>query len=339
MSELTEKEAAVLFNQTSKALQDDDSAKLSELMEMKASDEEAPVESETPAEVEPENTEDKDNEEVPKETELEPSDKTAEVEPKEKTELTELEKLKEQLEKVSRENHSLRSQAGRVPHVQRKIQELDKKLAELAQAKATPSSQPSAKIQPKIKELLKGVSDTDSDLADAIAAAIAEATDGIAEDMLTKQESTLSLLRQQELQTYQEQEANRLLEMYPNAVEIFPSQHWKSWKQEQSARVVALAESDNADDVAFALEKYAKDMLSKYPELASNTVDKTAEASTTIVAEPSDKAKQIEAERARKKVTAVTVGSASAQGKVEQPSDLNALFNKYSEQIRKERTG
>lgn len=332
------------FHKISKALRDNDPVKLSEIMETQPVEEQVTIEPEVPA-VEPE-VKDESNEEVKVEEEVTTPDDTAPpakaeepVAKEEPKEPTELEKLREQLERLSKENHSLKSQAGRVPHIQQRLKEYDKKLDDLAKKIASPSSQPSAKIQPKIQQLLKGVESADPELAKAIADAIAAATDGVAEESLTKERENLQFLRDQEAQTYQDIEAQRLLEMYPNAPEVFASKTWSEWKSQQPAGIRRLAEGDNADEVAYAFDKYAKDMMAKYPQLAKVEETVKSETPPRVTDEAAERAKQVETERQRKKATAVTVANPTASGKVELPDDPVALFNKFSEQIRKEISG
>lgn len=245
--------------------------------------------------------------------------------------------LREQLEKLSKENHALKSQAGRVPHVQRRLKELDQKLEELTQKAASPSNHPSATIQPKVLEKLKGIRETDPELADAIAAAFAEASTGLADDAINREKQTLTLLREQEVKAYQAEQVNLLLEMIPNAAEVVASPSWVEWKKQQSEDILRLANSDHAESVAIAFDRYARDMRAKHPELAQ------APAAQAAAAKASDadaaKAAQIEEERRRKQASAATVSSPNAAGKVSLPDDPEALFKKFSEQIRKERTG
>lgn len=250
-----------------------------------------------------------------------------------------LKELREQLEKLSKENHALKSQAGRVPHVQRKLKELDQKLEELNQKAASPSNHPSAAIQPKVLEKLKGIRETDPELADAIAAAFAEAIPGLADDALNRERATLTLLREQEAQAFHAEQGNLLLEMYPNAAEVVNSASWSEWKKQQSEDILHLAHSDYAESVALAFEKYARDMKAKHPELADKP--QTAQPAAAVKANDADAAKaaQIEEERRRKQATAATVGSPNAPGKVGLPDDPEALFKKFSDEIRKQRTG
>lgn len=338
MSDLDEREAQKLFEEVSKTFQDNDSVKLSELMKTEATEEVAPVE-DKPAEEEPavvEDTEESvDADEVSEDTKP-PEEAAAGDEEEVKPEPTEVEKLTAQLEKLAKENHALRSQAGRVPHIQRKMKEIDRKLEALNKQTTSPSSQPSAKLQPKVAEILKSVKETDPELADSIANAIAQATDGVANDLTTREIESLQAQRAEEYKAYQEEEATRLLDMFPNAREVFKSDGWKEWKREQTVQVVQFAESDNADDVAFAFERYANDMIARNPELRQAVEDKT-----TVVppVQNAEAAQKIEAERQRKQKVAVNITNPSTPGKVSLPDDPKALFEKYSEEIRKEISG
>lgn len=247
--------------------------------------------------------------------------------------------LRAQLEKLSKENHALKSQAGRVPHVQRRLKELDQKLEELAQKAASPSNHPSATIQPKVLEKLKGIRETDPELADALAAAFAEANTGLADDAINREKQTLTLLREQEVKAYQAAQVELLLEMVPNAAEVVASPSWVEWKKQQSEDILRLANSDHAESVAIAFERYARDMRAKHPEL----VKEAPQSAPAQAAKPSDadaaKAAQIEEERRRKQAAAVSVSSPAAAGKVSLPDDPEALFKKYFEDIQKQRTG
>lgn len=333
-NELSDAEAKALFAQISGSM--NDPVKLDELMK-------SPIEDISPEPVEPvatpEPEEPKEEPETPSTTTEEPSEEEPKDEPKDEPKADEpkdeLSELRAQLEKVSKENHALRSQAGRVPHLQRQFKELDRKLEELANKANSPSNRPSTTLLPKVKEALKGIQETDPDLADAVAKAIAEATDGLAKESFDRDRETLTLLRDNDYEAYREYEVSRLLQMYPNAKEVFLSSSFKEWKKEQPQGVIALVESDSADDVSRAFKLYADDMASKYPDL----VKKQEPVQTPAAPAPSPEAAKIEEERNRKKNTAVSVQTPNAPGKSELPDDPEALFKLYSEQIRKQRSG
>lgn len=339
-TELTEKEAQTLFNATSAAIRDNDPEKLDALAATQPTEikEEVTPPVETPPE-KADDVDDKEQKETPpldgKET---PAEKKDEEENKGTTppEKTELEKLQETLATLSKENHALRSQAGRVPHVQRRLQDLDKKLEELTKAHASPSSQPSAKVTPQVEEILKGIRETDPELAKAVALAIAAATDTVAVDATSREIASLQSQRETELTQYRDAEAQRFLEMYPNAAEVIKAPTWIEWESKQSPGIRKLCGSDNADDLSYAFDKYAADMLKLYPELATKAPVPVTDATT---AEATEKAKQVEAERLRKKETTANISSPAGAGKVTMPDDPAALFKKFSEEIRKERTG
>lgn len=244
----------------------------------------------------------------------------------------EVAKLREQLAKLEKDNHALRSQAGRMPHVQRRLKELDQRLEELAKREASPANHPSATIQPKVLEALKGIQETDPDLAAAIAKAVETATSGVATDSINREKEHLTLLREQERAAYQAEQLNVLLERVPNAREVVASPQWSEWKNAQPEDIVRLAESDNADSVALAFKLYAQDMKAKYPQLGATPAQKPD-------GQPSDedaaKAAKIEQERLARQQKAASVQSPGGQGKVSLPDDPLALFNKFSEDIRK----
>jgi hypothetical protein len=330
--ELSDKDIEKLFNNVSNSLRSNDTTKLDELMTSEPTTEEEKVEDESlpdePTQDEPVDTEEEDNKDGPQDTADDPVDDNED--PTKSVELDEVTKLREQLAKLEKDNHSLRSQAGRVPHVQRRLQELDKKLADLEKS-AAPSSQPNDKVL----AALKGIKETDPELAESVATAIANAMAEVAASSHNVAKETLTTLRAVEAESAHASEMDRLLTMYPNAKEIFASPHWKEWKTTQTDVWKAAASSDNADDVAEAFERYSRDMVKKFPELAN--VSKTEE----VKAEPvkNERAEQIEEERARKKATTAKVGAPNAPAKVSVPDDPDALFKKFSEQIRKERTG
>lgn len=333
MADNNEKDAEKLFDDISKTLREGDPADLRGIMDVNDEQEvTTEVEEESPDEDQPteESAETEDQEEEEETSEETPND-PAEEQDESTEEEDPLAELKSQLEALRKENHSLKSQAGRVPHVQRRLKEIDKKLEELTKRRSSPSESPSAKIKPKVKERLESIRKTDPELADAIESAFSDATDGLSEELYSREKESLTLQREQELLSFREEQAQQLLSKHPNAPEVFNSPAWAEWKNEQSPGIRALAESDLADEVSDAFQRYANDMVKKYPELAAKIeVPKESEQ---------ERAKQIEEERQRKKQTAVVSDSPKAAGKVKMPDDPAALFEKFSSQIRKERLG
>lgn len=347
-TELSEKEANKLFMEISGALKDGDTTKVDELfVNSTVEDEPQPVNDEDdsalPEKDSTPNTESEDEEvdvgdnsddeaDPPEGADGNPANEDG------KDELAALKaqiaELKKEREKADREIHHFRSQAGRMKAISRDMKKYDERLEELQRQLASPSNRPSAAVLGKVKEKFKSIEDIDPELASILESALGDALVGIETDNLNREKETISLLRQREIEDYETAEADRLLQMYPNAAEVFNSPAWKEWKQEQPKGIVALAESSSADEVATAFRLYSDAMLAKYPELATGG---TKRDDTPAQKQPDPKATQIEAERKRKREGAANVSSPNAQGKVGLPDDPNALFNKYYEQIRKQR--
>lgn len=322
-TQLNDKESEKLFAQMSNAIRNQEFDKIDELATSpETEDTQTVVKHE---ELPPADTTDVGGNDVqpPAEKQPEPDGVEVETQTEEKTEQDKLAEALALIEKVQKENHNLRSQMGRVPHLQRQIQQIDKKLEELT----SPSSRPSTKLTEKFTQKLAKIKEVDPELADTLADVLVDATDGVATDLRDAEAQSLQNQRRAMEQEIRDAEVSRLLEMYPNAQEVFQSPSWKSWEGQQSKQLQALANSDNADDVAFAFEKYAADMLKAHPELAAPARTENTEAA------------KIEAERQRKLQTSVVVGTPGPAGRQQKPENDEALFRQYSEQIRKEITG
>lgn len=334
----SDKENEKLFAQMSSAIRNQEFDKIDELATSpEQEDTPTPEEHEegkagTPDPKDMETSPEDGDKEIPADEEQPEEDKDKKKEtPAAKTDQEKLTEALALLDKVKQENHSLRSQAGRVPHLQRQVQQIDKKLEELKEQATSPSSRPSTKLTERITPKLAKIKDADPELADVLAELLADATDGVATDLWDAEAKSLQAQRQAVAQEIQDAEVSRLIEMYPNAEQVFKSPSWKSWEAKQSKQLQMLANSDSADDVAFAFERYAEDMVKLHPQLAQK---KNEESSPN-----NDEAARIEAERQRKKQTTVVVGSPTPAGRQQKPENDEALFKQFSEQIRKEITG
>lgn len=329
---MNEADSTKLFNEISQSVHDGDAVKLDEIMGREAPNpDEEQEQIEQPEVVDPP-VEDDPQDDAQEEENTPLDDESAEEadgnEVDDKDESDEVVKIREQLEQLKKENHNLKSQAGRMPHVQKRLREMDKKLEELTKAKDSPSSQTPKQLDPNVESALKKIRDDDPELADAIKNAIAEALNGVDKASTAREIESLKFLRAQEAATYEQNEIDRLLTMHPNAKEVFESKHWSDWMGKQSAGVKALAESNSADDVSTAFRLYAQDMQRLYPDLVK------AEASPTDD-EAAKKAALIEQNRIRQKSTAAdkaNPGGAQKKG----PLDPQSLFDKYVKDIEKE---
>lgn len=330
MSDLTQEEANKLFSEVSEAMQKEDSSKLSSLLAQESPEEQEPPESDTPAD-EPEHTE-VDTTEVESHDEVE-DDKPAAVVAgdKKKDDEDPIATLRAEIEELRKTQHTLSSQAGRVSSLQRRLAQYDKQLADLS--KST-SSQTVEKVKPKVDEALKDLDITDPALAQTLRAVMEQALSGVAGETTTKEIERIRSLRDEEYSLYQEEQTTALLSKYPNAKEVFSSPHWAEWKRSQPKHILDLAGSDSAEAVSMALELYRSDMIRQHPELAKGR--DTANAPEPPV---NERAQQIEEERKRKQQNSANLDSGKPPVRSKDPADAEALFKKFSEDIRKEITG
>lgn len=176
----------------------------------------------------------------------------------------ELERLRE--EKAQLE-HRLQSFAGRVPALQREVEELKRK-----QRTAAPVETPAANVpsvaKSKLDEKLARAKEIDPELVDLLETLRDELSTGTRKEIDEKVGKTEQLLRQKEEEAYWYDQKARLLELVPQADEVFQSPLWKEWKEQQSGAIYALASSANADEMYYAMELFARDTAKRYPNLA-----------------------------------------------------------------------
>lgn len=309
-----------LFEQISKAVQGDDNATLSSIIVQESPIEEEHLEEEVPTE--------ESEDETPVEEEEQPSEEDGEIQTQEEDEQDPLAALKAEVAELKKKQQTLSSQAGRVPSLQRRVAEYDRQLADLK--KNATSVKTSEKIKPELDELLKDLDDTDPVLAKTMREALGKALNEVDTSTHAREISRIESLRDAEYAEYVEGEKEKLFNVYPNAPEVFSSDAWKSWKKEQPKHVLDLAGSDSAEAVIMALDLYKRDMLIKYPDLA------TKQTETPVVDE---RAQQIEESRKKQQQRAANIDSGKPPTRSKGPIDEKALFNQFSDDIRKELRG
>lgn len=318
--ELTEEDAAKLFNDVSEAIREEDSTKLSALLVQESPEEEQPNE-----ETHEETPEEEVEQEEDKEESAEEADNKQETEEEDP-----LAKLKAEIEELRKAHHTFSSQVGRVPGIQRRLAEYDRQLAEL---KSATSGKPSDKTDPEIEAALKDLEDTDPALAKTIKDVVNKAKSQVDTGHIAREIERVQSLREIEYAEYASQQKDILLSKYPNAPEVFKSQHWQSWKKEQPEHIRNLATADSADAVIMALDMFKKDMIQKYPELNKQT--QTEEEQPQV----NERAQQIEEERRKKQTSSAAISNGKPPVRGKEPANPQALFEQYSEQVRKEITG
>lgn len=328
-----------LFNDVSQAMREDDSSKLSELLAQESpQEEEHPEEEEHTEEASTEEDQSAETTEEESTTEQEEKEDNTQSATADSQTDDKYDRLIKEIAELKKATHSMSSQAGRVPSLQKRLAEYDKRLAELTK---TTKARTTEKVKPQIDEALKDLEDTDPVLASTIRKVMEQALTGVDKEVQNAELQQLRTLRDAEYQNYIEEQKTALLSKYPNAMDVFSSKHWKEWKQSQPEHIFNLANSDNADAVSMALDLYRRDMLAKYPELNKQQAQTVAATSAGVTAgdENVQKAAKIEEERKQRQATAANVSSGKVAPNKKAPSDPETLFKQYSETIRKELLG
>lgn len=326
MTDISQEEANKLFANVSQAMQADDSTKLSELLAQETPVEEPVVEvppADEPEEVvEEEEEASSDTDDTADTTE---EDKLSDKDSKDTKSDDPLETLRTEIAELRKAQQSVSSQVGRVPSIQRRLAEYDKKLADLAQST---SSQTSEKVKPKIEAALKDLEDTDPALASTLKTIMGEALGGVDTEARAREIANTKAARDAEYADYVQTQQSILLSKYPNVKEVFTGEHWQSWKKEQPKHILELATSDDAQAVIMALDLYKADMLAKYPDTAKPAVVEEKAVS--------ERASKIEEERKKQQQRAANLDQGKPPARVKEPSDPEALLKKYFEDIQKQ---
>lgn len=172
-----------------------------------------------------------------------------------------VESLKRQLEEARNVQHRLKSDAGRVPGLQRKLAELDKKLQEMAErSAATTEDGDDASKDAFDNEHLAIIRETDPTLAAAIEKSISAALVAANKRSVEAARVVTDTFRQEEEEAALRQEWDILVQEAPDAPEIFRSKEWDEWKQTITPSMRMLAESSVAEDVLIAIDRFNKTM-------------------------------------------------------------------------------
>lgn len=242
----------------------------------------------------------------------------------------------DELETLKRELHQYKSDAGRMPFIQRRMAELERELRaykarEVAPTQGNPSKVDTSKVEidPEVQKQIDELKEIDPVLAKTMetiaktAIGAANQARSSAVEEVTKQEQEA-----EDYRFYTEQKSI-LLQQVPQADAIFQTPQWQQWKQGLSPGRRAMAESGYADDVVTALHAFAADMQRQY----GTAQPAPAAQPTQPVATTPEKTEVTEA-RERKVATAATVHNPSA--KKPEVFDEQAAFREIYKQVAKE---
>ncbi len=251
---------------------------------------------------------------------------------------------KEQDTDTNRELQELRSSAGRVPFLQRRLAELERELratkagARISTGVDTKNSKPTAadlskiELDPDTQKEIDDLKEIDPVMAKTLER-IAKMSIANAEHQAASVVTTFTEEEQraEDARFFMEQKA-LLTQKIPQHDQIFASQEWKQWKETLSPGLRALAESGYADEVERAIYAFAADMQARQNGGTGAQPKKAAGEETPAVTDEANE--RIKAARERKQAASVDVKSTA--GKASKVVDENAMFAEFYNKIGKE---
>ena len=233
----------------------------------------------------------------------------------------------DEVEALKAEIHRLRSDAGRVPFLQRRTAELERNLAEL-QRQAAVKPQSSEGDDPKTVELPKHLKDKvdkmreiDPDNADLLEAVFASAVLKAREDTDVQFKQVDAVRKQSEEENFVNEQYTALVSSIPTAPMIFKSPEWEAWKSRLTPAFRAMAESSYASEVGQAIHAFWVDHPSLRPA--------TATASTPT--QQSNKQDDAVAKARQSKLSTSVAVTASHPAKNGEEFDVEAAFKEAYE--------
>jgi hypothetical protein len=243
--------------------------------------------------------------------------------------------LMEERQRIERDHKAL---LGRVPYLNRKVDELQRQLS-TRPAPAVKSQEPAAPktsvAEGKFATKLAEARAVDPALADLLEAMRDEIVNPLREEIATKTEQTAAQLREkEELELWQTEKA-KLLERIPQADEVFRHPLYKEWKKTLPENQYRLANSIYADDVEIALTQFAKYAQSVSPDLVQAAPAPVAQP-LAVTQPPSvvAAADKIVADRARKLAAGSPATANPTPKAVNIPDDPEARFALIAERIK-----
>lgn len=320
------KKETVSFGSIADALNSGDDAALERLMSAEEEEQQEPEVEETEELATP--VEEAD----PDQPVAEPEETSPKEDTVESTATTAVEPPKDELEELRKELHRYKSDAGRVPFMQRRLVEMERELRAVKARTAVETSATSVdpskvELDPETAAQIEELREIDPVMAKTLErvarAAIATAS--------RKVENVVDTFTQAD----QEAEDNRfyveqktaLIQAVPQADAIFATPEWSAWKETLSPGRRAMAESAYAEEVVQAIYAFAADMQQQQGRVA-------APVATTQPAAPAQEASEVAQARQRKVNASAEVKNPSAKGSV--PFDEEKLFAEMYNQIGKE---
>lgn len=167
--------------------------------------------------------------------------------------------LEQKLEAATQQLHRYKSDAGRVPALQKRMAELEKRLKPTSDASQTDA------LSDEEKRVLDDLRNNDPVLAEHVEKLtknVASRTDSLRQQLEERLRTADQEEYEQIIGELERIEYGRLQEMLPQVPlnQVFTSNEWKSWKRTLRPSELAYAESSDADQVYAAIQWFGQAM-------------------------------------------------------------------------------
>jgi hypothetical protein len=244
----------------------------------------------------------------------------------------------QEIEELRRELHRYKSDAGRVPHMQRRMAELERELrANKARnpdnpngVKPTPDVS-SIELDEETKNQIEELRSVDPVAAKTMERVAKAAIAAAAARSTTAFETYVSEEQKADDERFYIEQKSILGQMIPQADQIFATPEWQAWKQSLSPGRRAMAESAYADEVAQAIYAFAADMQRYQAQQQGTPTHQAAPTPNT----PVPNVEESEVHKARQKKVARAAGVPNTAAKKDAPLDEQAYFEQMYGDIAK----
>lgn len=214
--------------------------------------------------------------------------------------------------------HRARSDAGRVPHLNRRVQELERELKSLR----TPATEPENKsdLPTNLKSRLEKMKEIDPETAELMEEMF-KAASAETNEVKAAYQRSIRLQQEKEDREHLHNEYQKVVSAIPEAEEVFRSPEWAEWKKRLTPNHLAMADSIHSSEVITALQAFKYDAQQLF---GGYKWGKPA-APTPPVQEKSTAARAAESSRARVLQNSAAVRDTNPARATTEP-DLEALF-------------
>lgn len=254
------------------------------------------------------------NEDDPIQVTSTPTPEATPTEPTPESSTEDLASIREQL-------HRAKSDAGRVPHLNRKVQELERELTRLRTPAATPDTP--SDLPANLKTRIEKMKEIDPEMAEILEETY-RASSARTEEVAAAYSRYTQSQQAREDEQHLQSEYSKVIAAIPEAEAVFRSPEWEDWKKRLTPNHLAMADSIHSNEVINALQAFQHDAQHLYGGYKWKAQPAPTPAAVAAPPQSSPTARAVETSRQNRLVNSTTVKAET--GRATNEPDLEALF-------------